>query len=278
MTVTTAGRVDVGFADRPPTTDFARLPTLLRRLTGDEKHQPSSYSTLDVLWVLYDRVLRVAPDRLDAVDRDRFLLSKGHGPAAYYAVLAAKGFVPESWLDDLAGPDSRLGHHPDRMLVPGVEIGSGSLGHGLGLGVGIALGLRAQGLAGPGTPHGYREPRVYVLLGDAELDEGSNHEAICYSGACRLAGLTAIVIDNQSATHSWAPASPNTGYTAAVPTYGLDSAPAESVGIATRFLVNGWTAAIVNGRDHDAIEAGLTRSDSRRPHVVVARVEGKQHA
>ena len=100
-------------------TPYADLTRLLRRLTGDEKHDASAHSTLDVLWVLYDRVLRVAPDRVDDPDRDRFLLSKGHGPAAFYAVLAAKGFIPHAWLDDLGGPDSRLGHHPDRMLVPG---------------------------------------------------------------------------------------------------------------------------------------------------------------
>src|SRR3712207_4470105 len=114
------------------TTNADVLGPLLSRLTGDEKHAPSAHSTLDVLWVLYDRVLRISPDTVDAPDRDRFLLSKGHGPAAYYAVLAAKGFIPVEWLDDLAGPASPLGHHPDRLLVPGVEISSGSLGHGLG--------------------------------------------------------------------------------------------------------------------------------------------------
>jgi transketolase len=250
--------------------DISVLQRLLRRLTGDEKHQPSAYSTLDVIWVLYDRILQVSPDRINDIDRDRFLLSKGHGPAAYYAVLAAKGFIPEEWLDDFAGPTSRLGHHPDRLLVPGVEIGSGSLGHGLGLGVGVALGLRAQGLADGGL-RGYRTPRVYVLLGDAELDEGSNHEAITFAGANGLSNLTAIVVDNQSATHSWATSFPNV----TVPTYGLPATPPESAGIALRFLVNGWSAAVVNGRDHDAIEAGLTGHDNRRPHVVVARVEAK---
>src|SRR4051794_40011869 len=165
------------------------LPALVRRLTGDEKHAPSAHSTLDVLWVLYDRVLRVSPETADAPDRDRFLLSKGHGPAAYYAVLAAKGFIPESALDDLGGWDSPLGHHPDRVRIPGVEVGTGSLGHGLGLAVGTALGLRAQG---------FRTARTFVLAGDAELDEGSNHEAIAYAGATGLP-LTAIVIDNQSA-------------------------------------------------------------------------------
>ncbi|MFG3554235.1 transketolase [Micromonospora sp. NPDC047557] len=225
------------------TTDSgARLAGLIRRLTGDEKHAPSAHSTIDVIQVLYDRVLRVSPDAVDDPERDRFLLSKGHGPAAYYAVLAAHGFIPETWLDDLGGPDSRLGHHPDRTLVPGVEIGAGSLGHGLGLGVGTALGLRAQGLL---------TPRVYVLLGDAELDEGSNHEAIAYAGATGLDSLTAIVVDNSSATHGW------------------------PGGIASRFTVNGWTADTVDGRDHDALYAALTGQRRGRPHLVVARIESE---
>ena len=81
---------------RPP-----ELLAALRRLTGDEKHELASQSTLDVLWVLYDRVLRVDPRWPDDPDRDRFLLSKGHGPHAYYAVLAEKGFIPAEWLDGL---------------------------------------------------------------------------------------------------------------------------------------------------------------------------------
>jgi transketolase len=197
------------------------------------------YSTLDVLQVLYDRVLRITPESVDDPGRDRFLLSKGHAVAGYYALLAAKGFVPAEWLDDQGGPDSRLGDHPDRVLVPGVEIGSGSLGHGLGLGVGTALGLRAQGRL---------DPRVYVLLGDAELDEGSNHEAIAYAGAIGLANLTAIVLDNRSASHGW------------------------RGGAASRFTVNGWTAATVDGRDHQALHTALTGHDNHRPHAVVAVV------
>jgi transketolase len=243
------------------------LRPLLRRLTGDEKHSPSAYSTLDVLWVLYDRVLNVTPATVDAPDRDRFLLSKGHGPAAYYAVLAAKGFIPEAWLDDLAGPDSRLGHHPDRTLVPGVEIGSGSLGHGLGLAVGAALGLRAQG----------ETARVYVLIGDAELDEGANHEAIAYAGAVGLDNLTAIVIDNASSTHGWAagPAGtpPVTGPDAARPADRHRPRAGHSEGIAARF--HGWSSVVVDGRDHDAVERALTGHDGTRPHVVVATVERK---
>jgi transketolase len=218
-------------------TNVGVLPALLRRLTGDEKHAPSANSTLDVLWVLYDRILRISPDTVDEPDRDRFLLSKGHGPAAYYAVLAAKGFIPVGWLDDLGGRDSALGYHPDRTLIPGVELGTGSLGHGLGLAVGTALGLRAQG---------FTDTRTFVLLGDAELDEGSNHEAIAYAGATRLP-LTAIVIDNRSATHGW------------------------PGGIAARFI--GWSVSIVDGRDREQIYQALRRRDRDRPNVVIATVE-----
>src|SRR5919202_4247622 len=125
------------------------LPELLTRLTGDEKHDWSALSTLDVLWVLYDRVLRVDAAEPDDPDRDRFLLSKGHGPAAYYAVLAAKGFVPVGELERWGDFDSILGYHPDRNLVPGVEIASGSLGHGLPIALGVALALDARRRPGP---------------------------------------------------------------------------------------------------------------------------------
>ncbi|WP_250031750.1 thiamine pyrophosphate-dependent enzyme [Paractinoplanes maris] len=214
------------------------LGPLLHRLTGDEKHAPSAHSTLDVLWVLYDRVLRVSPETADAPGRDRFLLSKGHGPAAYYAVLAAKGFFPEQWLDDLGGWDSPLGHHPDRVRIPGVEAGTGSLGHGLGLSIGVALGLRAQG---------FTRTRTFVLLGDAELDEGSNHEGIAYAAATRLP-ITAIVIDNQSSTHGW------------------------PGGIAARFP--GWDVSVVGGRDRDRLEHAL-KPRHNRPNLIVATVERK---
>ncbi|CAM5610357.1 MULTISPECIES: transketolase [Streptomyces] len=228
--------------DQSRTYGYDDLPRLLGLMTGDEKHGPAATSTLDVLWVLYDRVLRVAPERRDDPARDRFLLSKGHGPMAYYAVLAAKGFVPVEWLPGFGSYDSPLGHHPDRVLVPGAEIGSGSLGHGLPIAVGTALGLRAQGRP---------DPAVWVLIGDAELDEGSNHEAIAFAGPAGLDRLHTVVIDNSSASH-------------ALPG-----------GIAARFEAAGWSAVTVDGRDHEALYAAFTAPHPGRPHVVVARVEPK---
>ncbi|MGW7582611.1 thiamine pyrophosphate-dependent enzyme [Kitasatospora sp. NPDC054768] len=224
-------------------TRFEDLPALMALMTGAEKHGPAATSTLDALWVLYDRVLRVAPETAEAQDRDRFLLSKGHGPMAYYAVLAAKGFLDPAVLPSFGGYDSPLGHHPDRTLLAGVEIASGSLGHGLPLAVGTALGLRAQGLT---------DPAVWVLVGDAEFDEGSNAEAVAFAGAYGLERLHVVVIDNSSATHGW------------------------QGGIAQRFAAEGWSTATVDGRDHEALHRAYTAEHPGRPHVVVARVEPKE--
>ena len=206
------------------TLGYDDLPALMTRLTGDEKHDWSAASTLDVLWVLYDRVLG---------DEDRFLLSKGHGPAAYYAVLAAKGYVPLDALDGFGTFSSLLGHHPDRNLVPGVELSSGSLGHGLPIAVGVALAGR----------------RTFVLVGDGELDEGSNWEAVQWAGRIALARLTAIVVDNHTAAYGW------------------------PGGIAARFALEGWDAVRVDGRDHDALEAALVGPAARSPRCVVAEIE-----
>ena len=218
-----------------------RLDRLIGLMTGDEKHSAAATSTLDVLRVLYERVLDVSPATVGDERRDRFLLSKGHGPMAYYAVLADRGFIPEEWLAGWAAYDSPLGHHPDRNLVPGVEISSGSLGHGLPLAVGTALGLRAQGIGA----------RVVVLVGDAELDEGSNHEAIELAAALGLDALTVVVIDNRSSSY-------------AVPGR-----------IERRFAVEGWHAVTVDGRDHDVLEKALSHREIGRPNAVVATVEEK---
>ena len=220
--------------------DLLGLKTLM---TGDEKHELASESTLDVLWVLYDRILKVNPQAPDDPHRDRFLLSKGHGPMAYYAVLAAKGFIPMDTLPTFGRYDSILGQHPDRALIPGVEISSGSLGHGLPIAVGVAAALDLKGNV---------RPRVFCLVGDAELDEGSNHEAIAIAGRLDLSRLTVCVIDNRSASHGW------------------------PGGIEGRFTIEGWSAITVDGRDHDAIEDAFSVARQNRPHVVVAEVERKK--
>jgi transketolase len=220
---------------------MSEIPRLMSLMTGDEKHSLAATSTLDVIRVLYERVLDVSPETIGDEGRDRFYLSKGHGPMAHYAVLADSGFFPESWLAEWGTFESPLGFHPDRNLVPGVEISSGSLGHGLPLAIGTALGLRAQGIGS----------RVVVLVGDAELDEGSNHEALELAAALSLDALTVVVVDNGSSSY-------------AVPGR-----------IADRFAAEGWHTASVDGRDHDALEKALSHRPVGQPNVVVAHVEEK---
>jgi transketolase len=206
------------------TLDRDEVVRLAARATGDEKHDASSYSTLDALLVLYGRVLSVDPTDPRWEARDRFILSKGHGPAAYYAVLCHHGFFPESWLAGFMRQGGRLGGHPDRLLVPGVEASTGSLGHGLPLAGGVALGLRAK----------RSRSRVVVLTGDAELNEGSNWEAIMLAPHLGLGNLTLLVIDNGSSS--------------------IRLRPVER-------LLNafGWDAEAVDGRDHEALERSLSR-------------------
>jgi transketolase len=215
-----------------------RLRALMALATGDEKHDESSTSTLDAIWVLYDRVLRVRPVDPAWEGRDRFVLSKGHGPVAFYAVLADKGFFPTDELATFLAYDGRLGSHPDRRLVPGVEASTGSLGHGLPISIGIALALRAKGVT---------DPRVVVLCGDAELNEGSNWEAIMLAPHLRLSSLTLLVIDNHSSTVAMAPWRERLGSF-------------------------GWVVEVVNGRDHDGLERALCARDPHRPTAVVADI------
>jgi len=239
MQTTGGGRERTDTKDEPMIPlDREHVVRLTSLATGDEKHAASSSSTLDVLMVLYGRVLRVDPLRPWWEGRDRFVLSKGHGPAAYYAVLAACGFFREEWLGTFMAHESPLGGHPDRRLVPGVEASTGSLGHGLGLSVGIALALRAKGLS---------DQRVVCLTGDAELNEGSNWEAILLAPHLGLSTLTLVVVDNHTSM--------------------ISMRPWEG-----KFGSFGWHAGVVDGRDHEALFRALSRRDPDRPSVVVADI------
>ena len=215
---------------------IAELRELMTRMTGDEKHTDAATSTLDVLHVLYEDVLRIDPERPEWEERDRFLLSKGHGPMAYYSVLARRGFFPVEELERFLEWDGILGGHPDRNHVPGVEVSTGSLGHGLPMAVGVAYALRAKGLD---------EQRVFVLTGDAELNEGSNWEAILHAGARGLDNLTLVVVDNRSSTVAMGD-------------------------IAAKLAAFGWDAATVDGRDHDELRAALSHRADVSTAVVAA--------
>lgn len=215
----------------------AHIDRLMDLASGDEKHDPSTRSTLDVLWVLFDRVLRFDPRDPRSEQRDRFLMSKGHGPLALYAIMADKGFFPAEELTRFLTWDGILGGHPDRGRIPGIEVSTGSLGHGFPMAVGVALALRARRV----------DRRVFVLIGDGEANEGSVWETALLAGSLELPHLTAILIDNGSSTR-----------------------PLGDVG--AKFAAFGWSARTVDGRDHEAIYGALTTPDPVRPSIVVAVV------
>ena len=212
------------------------LLELISHARGDEKHDVSSFSTLDAIQVLYE-VMNVDPANPEWEERDRFLLSKGHGPLAYYAVLAHNGFFDGDELTRFMRWDGILGAHPDRLQVPGVEVSTGSLGHGLPMAVGVAYALRARGRDAQ---------RVFVLTGDAELNEGSNWEAIMHAGSARLSNLTLIVVDNRSSNVVLGE-------------------------IAAKLRAFGWDAVTVDGHDHDDLRDAYTRRGDG-PTAVVAVV------
>ena len=151
---------------------------------GGAGHLGGALSCLDIITALYFHTLRHDPANPKRLDRDRFILSAGHKCMALYAVLAESGYFDEAVLDTYGQLGTRIPGHPDMYKLPGVEANTGALGHGLSIGVGMALGLRDK------------ERRVFVLMGDGELPEGSNWEAAAAAAHYRLDNLAAIVDDN----------------------------------------------------------------------------------
>jgi transketolase len=211
-------------------------------------HTGGSLSCVDILNVLYNRILRVSPERMSDPGRDRYIQSKGHSVEALYVVLADRGFFPEADLETLCRYRSPFVGHPTRK-VPGIEQNTGALGHGLSVATGLALAAKLDAA----------DFRVFVLLGDGELAEGSNWEAALAAAHHGLAGLTAIVDCNGLQI---------TGATSEV----LATEPLDA-----KFSAFGWAVQKVDGHDIGALtEALRSPLDPARPGVVIAStVKGK---
>ena len=220
------------------------------RASGTAGHYGGSLSCVEILACLFFRHLRHDPRDPRRVDRDRFVLSKGHAAPALYAALAEAGYFPLERLDSFKALGSILQGHPDMLLTPGVEMSTGSLGQGLSAALGMALALRLDG----------RGSRVYVLLGDGELDEGSVWEAAMAAAHHRVENLTAILDRNQLQI----------------------SGPTEQClhlePLAAKWQAFGWEVFAVDGHDPSAIlEALRAAGEIRgRPSLLIARtVKGK---
>ena len=221
-----------------------RIHTLRMTSQGGSSHVSAAFSIADILAVLYGRILRVNPVTPKWPERDRFILSKGHAGAAVYATLAECGFFPLEKLDTHYQDGSDLSGHVSHKGIPGVELSTGSLGHGLGVGCGMAKALKMAG----------GSQRVFVLLSDGECDEGSNWEAILFAQHHRLDNLVAIIDYNK--IQSLAPVSE---------TIALEP-------FAEKWAAFNWSVLEVDGHDHAAMNSAFENLPIKegRPTVIIA--------
>lgn len=234
------------------------LPALAHRIRrhavnmtsrGNSSHVGSVLSMADILAVLYGSVLNVDPGHPEWPERDRMILSKGHAGAGIYAALAESGFFPVEWLKDHYQNGSVFSGHVNHKGVPGVDISTGSLGHGLGVGAGLALGASRAN----------QRWRTFVVMSDGECDEGSVWEAAMFASHHRLRNLFAIIDYNH--IQSLAPVA--------------DTLALEP--FSDKWRAFGWAVTEVDGHDCEALRAALDVEENRdRPSVVIAHtIKGK---
>ena len=217
---------------------------------GKRGHVGSAFSLVEILRVLYDDVLRVDPKNPRWKERDRCILSKGHGCLALYVLLAEKGFFPEAELWKFCKAEGILGGHPEYGKVPGVEASTGSLGHGLSIGIGMALNARLDGAA----------YRTIVIVSDGESNEGSLWEAALCAGKHRLSNLVVLVDYNKQQSYS-------TTYEV------LDLDP-----FADKWRAFGFAVEEVDGHDVAALRSILSRMpfQAGKPSVIIGHtIKGK---
>jgi len=205
-------------------------------------HIGGDFSVTDILATLFGAVLNVDPKDPNRADRDRLILSKGHAAVALYSILAMRGFFPIEELKTFAKPLSNLNGHPNRNKVPGVESNTGPLGHGFPIAVGTAIGAQ---LAKNGS-------RSFVIMGDGELQEGSNWEAAMFAGHRKLTNLIAVVDRN--------------GFQQGSPT----SKTNELDPLDKKFESFGWEVVVLDGHDHNALFKAFTDPQSK-PRVIIAQ-------
>ena len=205
-------------------------------------HIGAALSMIDILAVLYGEVLNVRPEQPDWEHRDRLIVSKGHGAVGLYAVLGECGFFDRAEFETYGQDGARLMGHVSHK-VPGVELSTGSLGHGLPVACGLAMGLPAS--------------RTFCIVGDGELNEGSNWEAIMFAAHHRLGNLTAVIDHNK------------------IQSLGRVEEVLDLGSIAEKFRAFGWSVVEIDGHDHNALRAALTSRGERPTCVVAHTVKGK---
>lgn len=213
-------------------------------------HIASAFSIIDLVVFLYGKVLYIDPKNPTDIKRDKFVLSKGHGCAALYVVLADFGFFPKNILGSFISPGSILGGHPDSSRVPGVEASTGSLGHGFSVAVGFAMANKINNI----------KSRVFCLVGDEELNEGSNWEAVMIAAHHKLDNLV-LIIDNNKLMIS-----------------GFAKDILDSLSFDEKFCSFGWNTITIDGHDFSEMIKAFEKVPMKngKPTVIIANtIKGK---
>lgn len=208
----------------------------------NEGHIASSFSIMDILVVLYDEILSYDIKNSNNEKNDRVILSKGHAAIAQYVILADIGYIDKDELLTFSCMNSRLGGHPDRNKVPGIDVSTGSLGHGLPNAVGLAYGCKLRKLP----------CNIYVIAGDGELNEGSMWESMLIAAQLKLDNLICIIDNNNSITRA------------------IDMG-----NIALKFESFGWGAMTIDGHDSLQIKSALRKRTDGPRAVVANTIKGK---
>jgi len=226
----------------------ARVLRMVR--SAKSSHVGSVFSTVDLLAVLYGKILRLDPSRPDWSERDRSILSKGHACAGLYVILAELGFFPESWLDEFYVDGGRLAGHATHVGVPGVEVSTGSLGHGLALASGMALVSKREN----------KDFRVFVMLSDGECDEGSTWEAALFAPFHQLDNLTVIIDYNK------------------IQSFGTVKEVLDLEPLAAKWHAFGWSVREIDGHNFTEIEEAFRAIPEQMGHptcIIAHTVKGK---
>jgi transketolase len=202
-----------------------------------EGHIPSAFSILDILYVLYNKILNIDSNNPLDENRDRFILSKGHASLGLYAILADRGFFDMKELNQFGKYFAMLGGHPDCNKVPGVEASTGSLGHGFPIALGIALGLRIK----------KNDAKVYVIIGDGECNEGTIWETALLAVNHGLNNITCIVDYNHS-----------------------NDRALKLGDLTSKFNSFGWNTLEVDGHNHELLEFAIKNNHPNKPTAIIA--------
>ena len=224
-----------------------RKSILKMNAKSSASHSGTALSTVDILSVLYFKIMNININEPKLKDRDKFILSKGHGSSALYAVLAEKGFFDRQLLDGFYIDGGQLPGHLDKEAVPGVEVSSGSLGHGLSIAIGMAIASKVDKVGN----------HIYVMCGDGELNEGSMWEAIMFAPHKQLNNLTLIIDYNK------------------LQGYGKTNEIVNLESLNEKFRAFHWDVIEIDGHNFKQIEESLMKV-ANKPKVIIAHtIKGK---